>query len=62
MNVHVPEEFGGLGASHVEGILIAEELAWGCSGIGTAMEGTVWHKPTLVSGDRFLIEKYLPLK
>ena len=33
MNVHVPEEFGGLGASHVEGILIAEELAWGCSGL-----------------------------
>jgi len=38
MNVHIPEEFGGLGASHVEGILIAEELAWGCSGIGTVME------------------------
>jgi acyl-CoA dehydrogenase len=60
MNVHVPEEFGGLGASHVEGILIAEELAWGCSGIGTAMEANgLSQAPILVSGDKFLIEKYL---
>ena len=60
MNVHIPEEFGGLGASHVEGILIAEELAWGCSGIGTSMEANgLAQAPVLVSGDRFLIEKYL---
>ena len=60
MNVHVPEEFGGLGASHVEGILIAEELAWGCSGIGTSMEANgLAQAPILVSEDKFLIEKYL---
>jgi acyl-CoA dehydrogenase len=60
MNVHIPEEYGGLGASHVEGILIAEELAWGCSGIGTSMEANgLAQAPILVSGDTFLIEKYL---
>lgn len=60
MNVHIPEKFGGLEASHVEGILIAEELAWGCSGIGTAMEANgLSQAPILVSGDEFLIEKYL---
>ena len=60
MNVHIPERFGGLGASHVEGVLIAEQLAWGCSGIGTAMEANgLAQAPVLVSGDEFLIGKYL---
>src|SRR2546430_16694634 len=33
MNVHIPEEYGGLGLSVFDGILAGEELAWGCSGI-----------------------------
>ena len=60
MNVHIPEEFGGLEPVTLKGILIAEEFAWGCSGIGTSMEANGLHKRRyLVSGDRFLIEKYL---
>src|ERR687892_711208 len=37
MNTHTPEEYGGPGASYLEGALIEEELAWGCSGIATAV-------------------------
>jgi acyl-CoA dehydrogenase len=37
MNSHVPEEYGGPGASYFEGTLIEEEIGWGCSGIGTSL-------------------------
>jgi acyl-CoA dehydrogenase len=37
MNTHVPEEFGGAGLSYLDGCLIEEELAWGCSGIQTSL-------------------------
>jgi len=33
----VPEEYGGLGLNLFEEILVSEELAWGCSGISTAI-------------------------
>src|SRR3954464_9751159 len=37
MNAHVPEEYGGPGLSAFDGMLIGEELYWGCSGIGTSI-------------------------
>jgi acyl-CoA dehydrogenase len=37
MNTHVPEEYGGAGLSYLDGCLIEEELAWGCSGIQTSL-------------------------
>jgi acyl-CoA dehydrogenase len=37
MNLHVPEEYGGLELSTFEGILVGEELYRGCSGIGTSI-------------------------
>ncbi|MEA2292764.1 MAG: acyl-CoA dehydrogenase [Solirubrobacteraceae bacterium] len=37
MNSHIPEEYGGPGASYFEGALIEEEIGWGCSGIGTSL-------------------------
>src|SRR5438552_18802625 len=37
MNVHIPETYGGLELGAFEGMLIGEELCWGCSGIGTAI-------------------------
>lgn len=33
----IPEEYGGLGLSLLEECLVTEELAWGCSGMSTAM-------------------------
>jgi len=37
MNLYVPEEHGGLGLSSFDGMLVGEELNWGCSGIGTSV-------------------------
>jgi len=37
MNLHVPEEHGGLGLSAFDGMLVGEELNWGCSGIATSI-------------------------
>jgi acyl-CoA dehydrogenase len=37
MNLHVPEEYGGHGLSAFDGMLVGEELYWGCSGIGTSI-------------------------
>ncbi|MGW8317781.1 MAG: acyl-CoA dehydrogenase family protein [Candidatus Promineifilaceae bacterium] len=33
----VPEEYGGLGLSLFEEVVVTEELAWGCSGMSTAI-------------------------
>ncbi|MDX6511084.1 MAG: acyl-CoA dehydrogenase [Gaiellaceae bacterium] len=51
MNVHVPEEYGGLGLPCFDGMLVGEELNWGCSGIGTAISANgLGHAPVIVAG------------
>jgi acyl-CoA dehydrogenase len=51
MNTHIPEAYGGPGLGVFEGCLIAEEVAWGCTGIGTAMEAnTLAEGPVIVGG------------
>ena len=37
MNTHAPERFGGPGLGYLDGCIIEEELAWGCSGITTSL-------------------------
>ncbi|MBI4861699.1 MAG: acyl-CoA dehydrogenase family protein [Candidatus Riflebacteria bacterium] len=37
MNLHIPEEYGGLGRSCVDECLVAEEIAAGCCGMATPM-------------------------
>jgi acyl-CoA dehydrogenase len=37
MNNHVPEEYGGTGLGYLDGAILEEEIAWGCSGIGTSL-------------------------
>src|SRR5436190_20746641 len=37
MNLHVPVEHGGLGLSSFDGMLVGEEVNWGCTGIGTSL-------------------------
>src|SRR5207249_8249736 len=52
MNTHIPEELGGLGLGGLEGVLIGEELAWGCSGIGTSIIANVLGSlPVLLDGN-----------
>jgi acyl-CoA dehydrogenase len=37
MNSHLPVEYGGPGLGYLDGAIIEEEIAWGCSGIGTSL-------------------------
>lgn len=37
MNISVPSEFGGTGGTVLDLVLVAEQLGWGCSGIGLAI-------------------------
>ncbi len=40
-NFYFPEEYGGGGiTSHLTGHIVAEELSWGCAGIGTCIQAT----------------------
>jgi acyl-CoA dehydrogenase len=60
MNIHVPAKFGGLGLSAIEGILIAEEIAYACTGIGTAMEANnLAQAPVIITGNDIQKEKFL---
>lgn len=40
LNGHIPQDVGGLGLDVLTGCLIAEELAYGCTGVKTALEGS----------------------
>ena len=52
VNNHVPEAYGGMGLHVLDGTIISEELAYGCSGISTAMEANMLAEcPILVAGN-----------
>lgn len=52
MNTHIPQEYGGLGLGVLDGCIITEELAYGCTGICTAMEAnTLAAAPLIVGGN-----------
>jgi acyl-CoA dehydrogenase len=51
MNPHVPEELGGIGLPGFEGMLIGEELSWGCSGIAVSIiVNNLGVTPILIAG------------
>jgi acyl-CoA dehydrogenase len=59
MNTHVPEEFGGPGLSYLDGCLIEEELAWGCSGIQTSLGANgLAGAPVLLGGSEEVQREY----
>src|SRR5438132_14105617 len=61
MNVHIPEEYGGAALSVFEGMLIGEELCWGCSGIGTASAANgLGHGPVILAGTEEQKQEWLP--
>ncbi len=37
LNMTVPTDLGGIGIPHLSQCLVAEEMAWGCSGVATSM-------------------------
>jgi acyl-CoA dehydrogenase len=60
MNTHIPEKWGGLGLGCLEASMIAEELAWGCTGIGTALEANgLALEPVIAGASDALLEKYV---
>jgi acyl-CoA dehydrogenase len=60
MNGHLPPEFGGPGLGFLDGAIIEEEIAWGCSGIGTSLTcNGLATAPVLVAGSEELKRRYL---
>ncbi len=60
LNTHIPAKYEGLGLGVLEGCLIAEETAWGCTGIGTAMEAnTLAQCPLIVADDEDINKRFL---
>jgi acyl-CoA dehydrogenase len=60
MNAQIPEEYGGAGASAIDGVLIEEELGWGCSGIGTSIScNGLASAPVLLGGSEAIKKTYL---
>src|SRR6185436_2169239 len=61
MNIHVPEEYGGPGLPGFDGMLIGEEINWGCSGIGTSiLANTLGAGPVLIAGSDEQKRTWLP--
>ena len=61
MNVHVPAEYGGLGLSAFDGLLVGEELYWGCSGIGTSITANgLGAGPVIIFGSPEQKARWLP--
>jgi len=60
VNCHVGEEFGGMGLGCVDSCIIAEELAYACTGMETAIEAnSLGSMPLLVGGSDELKKEYL---
>ena len=61
MNPHVPQEYGGLGLSVLEGVLIGEELSWGCAGIAVSIvANSLGAAPVVIAGTDDQKRKWLP--
>src|SRR3970282_243153 len=61
ITLHIPEPFGGPGLSAFDGMLVGEELNWGCSGIGTSiLANGLGAGPVLIAGTDEQNEQWLP--
>lgn len=57
--MNIPEKYGGLGLSLLEECLVNEELAWGCSGMSTAIgASTLGMLPIIIAGNEDQKHKY----
>src|SRR6185503_20208912 len=61
MNPHLPEEYGGMGLPGFDGMLIGEELSWGCAGIAVSIvANTLGAGPVLIGGSDEQKREWLP--
>ncbi|EQC33082.1 acyl-CoA dehydrogenase [Saprolegnia diclina VS20] len=59
VNGHIPEKYGGMGLGSLDGCIIGEELAYGCTGMMTAIEANhLALAPVLVAGNDAQCAKY----
>lgn len=59
-NSHIPSHCGGVDMGCLEGCLIAEEFAYGCSGVKTAIEGSsLGQAPVVMAGSKEQQKKFL---
>uniref|UniRef100_A0A8C2WDK8 Medium-chain specific acyl-CoA dehydrogenase, mitochondrial n=1 Tax=Cyclopterus lumpus TaxID=8103 RepID=A0A8C2WDK8_CYCLU len=60
MNGHIPQEYGGMGLSIFNNCLVTEELAYGCTGVQTAIEAnSLGQMPVILAGSDAQKTKYL---
>jgi len=60
VNGTVPQKYGGTGLSLFDGCMVAEELAYGCSGVTTAIVANeLAEAPLLLAGSEELKKEYL---
>ncbi|KAI0231235.1 Medium-chain specific acyl-CoA dehydrogenase, mitochondrial [Lamellibrachia satsuma] len=60
MNTHISQEYGGLGLGIFDACMMTEELAYGCTGIQTAIEAnSLGQMPVMLAGNDAQKKKYL---
>jgi len=60
MNLHIPQEYGGMGIGTLDGCMITEKMAYGCTGIMTAIEANgLGSMPVMIAGNHEQKKKYL---
>jgi len=60
INSHIEPKYGGLGLNCFDSCLINEEIAYGCTGIGTALEAnSLGQMPVILAGNEQQKKKYL---
>src|SRR6476469_10153666 len=61
MHLHIPVEHGGLGLGAFDGMLVGEELNWGCTGIGTSLGANgLGAGPVIIAGTEEQKSTWLP--
>ena len=60
MNAEVPQEYGGLGLSTLDHVLMMEEINYGCTGVGTTLTASnLAAMPLILAGTEEQKKKYL---
>ncbi|XP_046370091.1 medium-chain specific acyl-CoA dehydrogenase, mitochondrial-like [Haliotis rufescens] len=60
MNTHIPQSCGGLGLGIMDACIVTEELAYGCTGVQTAIEAnSLGQMPVIIAGNDAQKKKYL---
>ncbi|XP_071947068.1 medium-chain specific acyl-CoA dehydrogenase, mitochondrial-like [Antedon mediterranea] len=60
MNTHIPEDCGGPGLGILDACIVTEELAYGCTGVQTAIEAnSLGQMPVIIAGSAEQKKKYL---